>query len=224
MEGDSHAYSAVRPSPLLCRRRGTLFLNASNAAPENPSALISELGAQVRLVLADTTLSPIERQQHFRDLIDQDIDFTTIARFVLGRYWQGSSDSFRQEFTGVFEDYVIQSLSASFARYAGESIDITGTRVESERSSMVSSTITHPHGRSTELVEWRVQNTPAGYKIADVTISGVSMALAYREQFAAVIDRSGGQVATLFQRCVKSSMTTWGNSSAAASLPKEKTP
>ena len=38
----------------------SLFLTASNAAPENPSALISELGAQVKLILADTTLSPIE--------------------------------------------------------------------------------------------------------------------------------------------------------------------
>jgi phospholipid transport system substrate-binding protein len=217
----------IRPLALrlfFAATAASLFLNPSNAAPENPSALINELGAQVKLALADTTLSPIERQQHFRDLLDQDIDFPTIARFVLGRYWQGSSDSFRQEFTGVFEDYVIQSLSASFARYDGESIDITGTRVESERSTIVSSTITHPHSGSTELVEWRVQNTPAGYRIADVTISGVSMALAYREQFAAVIDRGGGQVAALIPALRQKLDDPVADSSAAASLPKEKTP
>jgi phospholipid transport system substrate-binding protein len=173
------------------------FFPQSRATPADPSALVSELGAQVKLILADVTLTPAERQQHFRVLLDRDFDFPTISRFVLGPYWQGSSDSFRQEFAGVFEDYIVQSLSADFVRYNGESIDITGTRVESARSTVVLSSITHPNGGPPDIVDWRVQNTPAGYKIADVDIAGVSIATAYREQFASVIDHNGGQVAAL---------------------------
>jgi phospholipid transport system substrate-binding protein len=196
----------------------------SHATPADPSALVTELGAQVKLVLADNTLSPIERQQHFRVLLDQDFDFPTISRFVLGQYWQGSSDSFRQEFAGVFEDYVIQSLSASLARYAGESIDITGTRVEGERSTIVSSTINHPNGGPPDAVNWRIQNTQAGYKIADVDISGVSMALTYREQFVAVIDRHGGQVAALIPALREKLDGPPSDSASAGAQAKDQSP
>jgi phospholipid transport system substrate-binding protein len=167
------------------------------AAATDPSALVVELGAQVKLVLADTTLTATERQQRFRILLDQDFDFPMISRFVLGRHWQGSSDSFRQEFSMVFETYVIQSLSIRFARYNGESMDVTTTHAEGERSTVVSTTIIHPNGAPPEVVDWRVENTPSGYKITDVNVSGASMASAYREQFAAVIDHAGGQIAVL---------------------------
>lgn len=190
----------VRPVA-LCLFAASIMLSPAwaraNTAPANPSALVVDLGAQVKSVLGDATLTPVERQQRFRVLLDQDFDFPRIARFVLGRYWQGSSDAFRQEFGGVFEEYVVQSLSAGFNRYDGESIDITGTRAEGAYSTIVSTTVNHPDGAPSELVDWRVEETSAGYKIADVVVSGVSMAIAYREQFAAVIDRSGGQVAAL---------------------------
>jgi phospholipid transport system substrate-binding protein len=174
-----------------------LFFPESNATPANPSALVTELSAQVKFILGDAALTPIERQQRFRVLLDQDFDFPTISRFVLGPYWQRSSDSFHQEFTGVFEDYIIQSLSSDLARYDGASIDITGARVEGDRGSIVSSTITHPNGGPPDTVDWHIQNTRTGYKIADVNIAGVSIATAYRDQFAAVIDHNGGQVAAL---------------------------
>ena len=200
-----------------------LFLPKSNATPANPSALIAELDAQVKLVLGDAALSPIERQQHFRVLLDQDFDFPRIARFVLGRYWQASNADFRLEFAGVFEDYVIRSMSASFTRYDGE-IDVTGSRVEGERSTIVSSAITHPNGGPPDIVDWRVQTTPAGYKIADINISGISMASAYREEFVAVIDRSGGQVAALITE-LRQKLDDQPSDSASVSAPaKEKSP
>ena len=37
------------------------------------------------------------------------------------------------------------------------------------------------------------------YKIADVTVEGVSMALTERQEFAAVIQRGGGQVDALLK-------------------------
>jgi phospholipid transport system substrate-binding protein len=207
----------------LAALASSVFVAEASAAPADASALVTELGAQVKQVLGDGTLTPVERQQHFRVLLDQDFDFPTISRFVLGRYWQGSSDAFRQEFAGVFEDYVIQSLSADLAGYSGESIDITGTRVEGEHSTIVSSTIDHPNGGPPDMIDWRVQDTPAGYKIADVDISGVSMLIEYRDQFAAVIDRNGGQVAAL----IPALRNKLGQPSDTASLDrqaKEKSP
>jgi len=175
--------------PALCPMAG--------AAAADPSALVTELGTQLREVLADRSLTLTERQQRFRGLLDTSFDFPTISRFVLGRYWQASNEAFRQEFSGVFEDYVILSLSGRFSEYSGESMKVTAARIESERSTIVSTTIMHPNGAPPAKVDWRVLNTPNGFKIADVSVSGISMALSYREQFAAVIDHDGGKTSTL---------------------------
>jgi phospholipid transport system substrate-binding protein len=175
--------------PALCPTAG--------AAAADPSALVTELGAQMRQVLEDKGLTPAERQQRFGVILDDGFDFPTISRFVLGRYWQTSSEGVRHEFGGVFEAYVLQSLSGRFDEYSGESMIVTATRVESERSTIVSTAIVHPNGTPPAKVDWRVLSTPHGLKIADVSISGISMALSYRDQFVAVIDRDGGQPAAL---------------------------
>jgi ABC-type transporter MlaC component len=100
--------AAVSGMVLLCAQSG--------AATADPSALVASIGAQINQVLGDGSLSPTERRQRFHDLIDQRADFPRISCFVLGNYWPGSSDAFRQEFGRVFEDYVIQSMIYRFTQ------------------------------------------------------------------------------------------------------------
>lgn len=169
----------------------------AGAAPADPSALVTAFGAQIGQVLADNSLTPIERQRRFHGLLDQGVDFPRISCFVLGRYWPAASDSFRQEFSRVFEDYVIQSLSAHFAQYDSNSLYVTGTHAEGDHSTVVSTLVVLPSGAPEARIDWRLQNTPGGLKIEDVSDSGVSMAVSYRDQFAAVIAHGGGQVAAI---------------------------
>jgi phospholipid transport system substrate-binding protein len=182
---------------LICAIAVMAFCPAARSAAADPSSLVTQLGAQVREILSDTTLAPAERQQRLHDSLHDAFDFPMISRFVLGGYWQSSSESFRQEFSGIFEDYVIQSLSGRFGEYSGETMNVTAARAEGERSTVVSTTIVHPNGTPPAKVDWRVQNTRAGFKITDVSVSGISLALSYREQFTAVIDHDGGQVDAL---------------------------
>ena len=123
-----------------------------------------------------TRFPPVRQKDRFRAVLDANFDFPIISRFVLGRYWQGSSDALHLEFASVFEDYVIQSLSAQFANYNGKSIRVTGSLSESEHSTVVTTMIAHPTAQRSN-VDWRVQDTPAGLKIADVSVAGVSMAM-----------------------------------------------
>lgn len=169
----------------------------SNASATDPSALVAEVGRQLKEIVGNNSLTPIERQQRFRGVIDEAFDFSTISRFVLGGYWRGSSIALRQEFDHVFEDYVVQSMGGRFADYSGESMNVTAVRAGGGQSTVVSTAIVSADGAPPAKVDWRVQNTPAGFKITDVSVSGISMAISYRDQFAAVLDRDGGQISTL---------------------------
>jgi phospholipid transport system substrate-binding protein len=60
----------------------------------------------------------------------------------------------------------------------------------------VTSQIISPQGAPIEM-DWQLGISDALYKIEDVTIAGISMALSYRSQIAPSIARNGGQVETL---------------------------
>jgi len=182
---------------LVAAVSGLALCAPSRAATADPSSLVASIGAQINQVLADGSLSAPERRQRFHDIIDQRADFPRISCFVLGRYWQGSSASFRQEFSRVFEDYVIQSMISRFTQYSGDSFYVTGARAEGEHSTVVLTTIDYPSGLPAARVDWRLRDTPNGFKIVDVSDSSVSLAQTYRDEFAAVIRHDGGQVAAL---------------------------
>jgi phospholipid transport system substrate-binding protein len=61
---------------------------------------------------------------------------------------------------------------------------------------MVSSQIIRPQGPSIK-VDWRLAVSDGRYRISDVSIDGVSMALTLRSEFAAIVQRNGGQIASL---------------------------
>jgi phospholipid transport system substrate-binding protein len=61
---------------------------------------------------------------------------------------------------------------------------------------IVTSQIIRPQAPPIE-VDWQLMISDGRYKISDVTIDGVSMALTQRSEFAAIVQRNGGRVAGL---------------------------
>lgn len=171
---------------------------ASRAAPAaNAGAFIQNLVSQAIDLLNNKQMTAQDREQHFTALLHDDFDIPRIARFVLGRYWNMATPQERQEFTQLFGRWVVRTYSARFSEYRGETVKVMGTRDESQTSSIVSSQLVRPNGAPPAKVDWRVRKEDNDYKIIDVDVEGVSMALTQRDEFASVIQRSGGTVASL---------------------------
>jgi phospholipid transport system substrate-binding protein len=183
-----------------------MLLFASLAAPcygaaagETPSAFIAELAHQALLSVNSKTLSAIDRHRRFEELLDADFDVPRIASFVLGHYWKTASDAERQEFTAVFRDSMIRSYSRRFTEYGGDSFRVVRERAESASSTVVYSEISQPASGQPVKVEWHVIDRD-GFRIIDVSVGGMSMALAQREEFSSALQRSGGDVASLIRQ------------------------
>ena len=116
-----------------------------------------------------------------------------IARFVLGRYWKNATSEQQEEFVKLFEDYIALVYSSQLAAYSGETLKVTGSRADSE-GAVVASEIIRPTGSPPVKVEWRLTDQHGTYKIRDVAVDGISMAVTQRSEFASVIQRNGGQV------------------------------
>ena len=134
-----------------------------------------------------------ERQARFRELFQSDFDCPGIARFVLGRYWRTASPAEQKEFLKLFQDYVVFVYTARLSDFGGEQFKIDGSRPDAD-SVIVSTDVITPGAPQPLKVDWRLVNNDGAYKIVDVMVEGVSMAVTQRSEFASVIQRHGGQV------------------------------
>jgi phospholipid transport system substrate-binding protein len=171
---------------------GALAPTIPAAAAADPAAIISNLGSRALEVLGkDATQS--QRVARFRELLRQDFDVPGIGRFVLGRYWNQATEEQRAEFVKLFEDYIAMAYATRLAEYTGETFKVTGSRPDGD-GAIVSSQILRPGGAPPVKVDWRLTGRNGAYKISDVSVDGISMAVTQRSEFASVIQHNGGQV------------------------------
>ena len=171
---------------------GILVTGRPAAAAADPAAVITDLGNQALQVLG-RNVAPSQRVARFRQLFSADFDVPGIARFVLGRYWQIATPQQQQEFISLFTNYIALAYSERLAEYSGETLRVTGSRAAAA-GSMVSSEILRPNGAPPAKIDWLLTQENGAYKISDVIVEGVSMAVTQRSEFASVIQRDGGQV------------------------------
>jgi phospholipid transport system substrate-binding protein len=167
-------------------------------AADDAAGFISDLGQRTVQILAAKS-SEGEREARFRTIFEEGFDIPAISRFVLGGYWRTASEAQRQDFITLFEAYVIRAYAVRFNDYGGEQLKVTAARAEDGESSMVQSMIARPSGAPPIKVDWRVNKTEKGFKITDVIVEGISMAVTQRQEFASVIQRNGGQIDALLK-------------------------
>jgi phospholipid transport system substrate-binding protein len=180
----------------------SVVLSAVALAPElpaearmDPATFINNLGHQLQMVTSDT--SPEQRLAGFRELFRENFDVPGLGRFVLGRYWWALTPSQQQEFLGLFENYVVLTYSDRLSEFAdsGNVPKVTGCLADPD-GALVSSEIVRGAGRGPTAqikVDWRLTGHDGIYKISDVVIAGLSMAVNGRSQLEGVVERNGGR-------------------------------
>ena len=160
-------------------------------------AFIQDFGDRAVNALTEEGLATKVLRARFRDLYDEGFDAKAISRFVLGRYWKKTTKDERTEFMALFNKFVIQTYSAKFRHYSGETFEVTGTQPEGNNVFIVASRVLQPSGDPPITLSWRVSKTNGSYRIYDITVEGVSMAITQRSEFSSVIRNGGGKIAAL---------------------------
>jgi phospholipid transport system substrate-binding protein len=170
---------------------------APTAIAADANAFMNEMWNRAVEVLSKK-VSATERLTRFRQLFQADFDGPGIARFVLGRYWRSASEQEQQEFLKLFEDYVVFVYGTRLSSFNGETFKVKGSRPEGN-GVVVATDILNPGGEPPIKVDWRLISDNGAFKINDVIIEGISMLVTQRSEFAAVIQRHGGQVGGLLE-------------------------
>lgn len=181
-------------------------------AQTSASQFIADLGQQAIATLQSTAGSLEQREQQFRHVLAQNFDVPFIGRFVLGQSWRRATPDQQADYLALFEDFLVLTYSRRLGGYAGERLAVVGERDAGDRDTVVRTQIDRAGGPPID-ADWRVRATPTGFKIIDVEVAGVSMALTQRSEFASVVNRNGvnGLIEVLRARASKLSATAARN-------------
>jgi ABC-type transporter MlaC component len=109
---------------------------------------------------------------------------------VLGPYWRAASLGERQEFSDLLTQRLIDVYGRRLAQAGNRNFIISGSRTDPDGVIVTSRII--PWQGAPIAVEWRLAVSDGNYAIEDVTIDGVTMAVAERSEIEEQIARDGG--------------------------------
>ena len=157
----------------------------------DPTAFINHFAEVGIDDILSADINEADKTERFRGLFNEGFDIPAIGRFVLARNWRRANDTEKQEFVALFEDVIVYTWSRRFSEYDGQTIDVRGTTPDGKTGALVDSAIVDSNGQSVS-VQWRLRQREEGFRIVDVIVEGVSMAITYRQEYASVIRQRGG--------------------------------
>ncbi len=172
-------------------------LNATAAhaqADDNARKFIGALAQRAITTVADRQVPEVERDERFRKLFVSSFDIPEIGRFVLSRYWRLATPEQQQEFLALFEDITVLTWAKRFQDYNGESLETVSATKDGDRGWVVDSHILRNQGPQIP-VQWRLrENDDGSFRVVDIIVEGVSMAITHRSDYASAMQANGGRI------------------------------
>ncbi len=184
--------TATMPAPARAALAGT----ARDAAAEQ---FVKVQGQRLVSILADKSQSKADRIRAFRAAVDEVADVPKITRFVLGKYARTITPAQMQRFAPVFQDYAQNVYRQRLANFNADTVTVTGSLARKPGDVVVATTVSGGDAKPAA-VSWRVMGSGAGWKVVDVEVAGVWLAITQQDDFVSTIDNHGGSIDALISR------------------------
>lgn len=172
-----------------------LFLAPALARAENPAITFVNNTADSVINTILATDAPMDQKlDRFKSEFTQALDLKSIGQFVLGVYWKKATPEEKQAFLDVFMDFTTKVWADRFTLYEGQKLVFTGVRNAERNQLYVDSTF--QNNPPVEVI-WRLKQKDDSYKIIDIIVEDVSMAITYRNEYTAFLQAHNGSVSEL---------------------------
>jgi len=185
---------------LVCAIMAILFYSqaafSDGVSPDSTDEarqFIEDLGRRAIASLTKVSVPQSQLESSFKSLLEEGFDVSSIAQFVMGRYWNRMTPHQQNRFIPIFENRLIKSYANRFQEYRGVDFKIKDAHQDADFV-IVQSTIQKTGGPLTP-VDWRVKNG----KIHDIKVEGVSMSITIRDEYNALIQSNSGNIEQFLQ-------------------------
>lgn len=149
--------------------------------------------------IINANVSQKVKDERFEKLFNDALDLNFIGQFVLGRYWRTSNNEQKKAFINAYRELNIQTWSRRFDEFKGKNFVFNGTSPSNSANQIfVNSSVPMDQGAPAKVV-WRVKQNGDKFKIVDIIIENVSLAITARNEYTAYIKSAPGGVNDLIK-------------------------
>lgn len=151
------------------------------------TALPAFAGQEAESLIANTA-TQISDPARGEAAFSESIDVPAVARFTLGKHARRISDEESKRFTAAFDNFIASTFQKHRDDFANADVKVIGSVDRSATDSIVETRVTPP-GKDEMIVRWRVMERDGEWRVVDVEVLGLWLAIEQRAQIAAILDK-----------------------------------
>lgn len=171
-----------------------------------PHQMLEDVTHELLSVLKTEQAAINTNHEHLFDVVESvllpHVDLDVMSRYVLGKYWRGTSDEQRQRFTGEFKTLMIRFYVSALLDDPNQIDELLADSEnlisylpvqtdESTKKTRVRAEVHLPNGGPRVPVSFSLFKKNEKWMMYDVNVDGISLVSNYRSSFAAEVKRDG---------------------------------
>ncbi len=129
-------------------------------------------------------------------------DFRRMSQLAMGKNWRQATPEQQDAIIKEFRSLLVRTYAVSLSQYRDQKIEIKPTKLEPDAKDATVKSVFIQSGREPVTVDYLMYKIPAGWKVFNITVEGVSLVENYRSTFNDQVRKSGvdGLIKTLAER------------------------
>ena len=140
-----------------------------------------------------------EKIEKLKSIARETVDIRGIGFYTLGAHRKNLTDSQKNQYSDIFEQYFLKTFSDRLAQYTNPEVQVESSKKINEKYTIVSSILIATKERPKVKIDWRIYTKdPDNLLIRDLIIEGLSLARTQKEEFNSIIQGNDGDINVLF--------------------------
>lgn len=176
-----------------------LSLNSVYAKSVEPDVFVQSTVNRASAILTKN-ISKEDKMNELKLIAKDTVDIKGIGLYTLGSFRKNLSESQKNEYSGLFENYFLKTFSSRLSEYTNPKIEVTDKKVLNKNYTIVNSVLVGTSERPEVKIDWRIYTkNPDNPLIRDLIIEGLSLVRTQKEEFSSILNSNNGDINSLFK-------------------------
>ena len=145
-------------------------------------------------------ISKEDKMNELKLIAKDTVDIKGIGLYTLGSFRKNLSESQKNEYSSLFENYFLKTFSSRLSEYTNPKIEVTDKKVLNKNYTIVNSVLVGTPERPEVKIDWRIYTkNPDNPLIRDLIIEGLSLVRTQKEEFSSILNSNNGDINSLFK-------------------------
>ena len=174
-----------------------LSLNSVYAKSVEPDVFVQSTVNRASAILTKN-ISKEDKMNELKLIAKDTVDIKGIGLYTLGSFRKNLSESQKNEYSSLFENYFLKTFSSRLSEYTNPKIEVTDKKVLNKNYTIVNSVLVGTSERPEVKIDWRIYTkNPDNPLIRDLIIEGLSLVRTQKEEFSSILNSNNGDINSL---------------------------